>query len=173
MRPTSSRLLPTLVLLLLCGCHAAESRKPGTAEPGSHLTRTSTDTEVYWGPKQNLLFTEYKTLQDIHVQLEKRADQLHAENQNLKAQLDREGSNLQKERTLRTQAEAETESVRQHGRELEARIVELSIEKAKLEQQILLTKIEALRQLLDEEPATAQPALQPAPQPAPAPPRGR
>ncbi|HZN39510.1 MAG TPA: hypothetical protein VFD82_11950 [Planctomycetota bacterium] len=156
MSPTPSRWLATLALLLLCGCHAAEPRKPG--DPPDHLARTSTDTEIYWGPKQNLLFTEYKTLQDIHVQVGKRADQLAAENQNLKAQLDRDGSNLQKERSLRTQAEAETESQRQRCRELEARIVELSIEKAKLEQQILLAKIEALRQLLDEQPAAAHAA---------------
>ena len=163
MSPTPSRLPPTLVLLLLCGCHAAESRQPG--DPPSHLARASTDTEIYWGPKQNLLFTEYKTLQDSHVALEKRADQLTAENQSLRAQLDREGGNLQKERSLRTQAEAETESQRQRCRELEARIVELSIEKAKLEQQILLAKIEALRQLLDEQPAAAETA--------PTPPRSR
>lgn len=160
MSPTP-RALPMLVLLLLYSCHAAESHKPG--EPPSHLARA--DAEIYWGPKQNLLFTEYKTLQDTHVQLGKRADQLAAENQNLKAQLDRDGSNLQKERSLRTQAEAETESHRQRCRELEARIVELSIEKAKLEQQILLAKIEALRQLLDEQPTAAEAA--------PAPPRSR
>ena len=165
MSPTPIRLLPTLALLLLCGCNAAESRKHKATDPPDHLARTATDEEIYWGPKQNLLFTEYKTLQDSHVALEKRADQLNAENQSLRAQLDREGGNLQRERTMRAQAEAETEALRQHGRELEARIVELSIEKAKLEQQILLAKIEALRQLLDDHPASAQPAS--------APPRGR
>jgi chromosome segregation ATPase len=165
MSPTPSRWLATLPLLLLCGCHATESRKQSTGEPPDHLARASTDAEIYWGPKQNLLFTEYKTLQDIHVQLGKRADQLAAENQDLKAQLDRDGSNLQKERSLRAQAEAETETQRQRTRELEARIVELSIEKAKLEQQILLAKIDALRQLLDEPPAAAEAA--------PVPPRGR
>jgi chromosome segregation ATPase len=163
--PPTPRLLPILALLLLCGCNATESRKHNAADPPDPLARSSTDEEIYWGPKQNRLFTEYKSLQDTYVALGKRADQLQAENQNLRSQLDREGGNLQKERSMRAQAEAETESLRQHGRELEARIVELSIEKTKLEQQILLAKIEALRQLLDEQPA--------APQPASAPPRGR
>ena len=171
MRPTPHCWFPTLALLVLCGCKSASDlRGPKATDPldgyEDHLARTGTDAEIYWGPKQNLLFSEYKTLQEAHIQLGKRLDQVLVENQDLKTQLDRDGSSLQKERTLRAQAEAETELLRQRGRELEARILGLSIEKAKLEQQILQAKIDALRQLLEQEgPAAAEAA--------PAPPRSR
>ncbi len=75
--------------------------------------------------------------------------------QNLKNQLGNEGSALQKEKALRAQAEAETEQLRQRRRDLEARILSLSIEKAKLEQQNLLAKIDALQQTLDQSPTEA------------------
>jgi hypothetical protein len=75
-----------------------------------------------------------------------------AENQNLKNNLQNEGSSLAQEKALRVQAEAETELLRQRRRDLEARILSLSIEKAKLEQLNLLAKIDNLRRSL--EPAT-------------------
>ena len=118
-----------------------------------------------WGPKQNLLLSEFKTLKEAHSQLLRRTDQLVAENQNLKTQLGNEGATLQQEKALRAQAESETESLRQRRRELEARILGLSIEKAKLEQAHLQAKIETLRQTLEQ---TA-----PAPVEAAAPPRSR
>ncbi|HEX6812197.1 MAG TPA: hypothetical protein VF384_11280 [Planctomycetota bacterium] len=172
MSPTHLRCwFPALTLLLLCSCQSGpDQRTPRTADRSdrneSHLARSGTDAELYWSPKQNLLFSEYKTLQELHSQLEKRHDRLLAENQNLKAQLEREGSNLHKERSMRAQAEAETTLQQQRGRELEARILGLSIEKAKLEQQILQARIDALRQQLPQDaPAAAEPA--------PAPPRDR
>ena len=168
-RPHTFLLL--LVLLTLGGCRAAAHLlyEPRADDPldgyqGS-LAEAGISTEMDWGPKQNLLLSEFKTLKESHVQLERRLDDLRAENQNLKSQLSGETGSLQKERALRAQAEAETELLRQRRRELEARILSLSIEKAKLEQSSLLAKIDALSASLEQTQAGTTEAA--------APPRGR
>lgn len=153
-RPLTFLLL--LVLLTLAGCRAAANLiyEPRADDPldgyqGS-LAEAGINTEMDWGPKQNLLLSEFKTLKESHVQIERRLEDLRAENQNLKSQLSGETGSLQKERALRAQAEAETELLRQRRRELEARILSLSIEKAKLEQSSLLAKIDALSATLEQ-----------------------
>ncbi len=147
-----------LTLTLLAACQSASELiyEPKASDPldgyeGS-LAQAGINTEMDWGPKQNLLLSEFKTLKETHVRLEKRLEQVLAENQNLKNNLQNEGSSLQQEKALRAQAEAETELLRQRRRDLEARILSLSIEKAKLEQLNLLAKIDNLRRSL--EPAT-------------------
>ncbi|HEX5053675.1 MAG TPA: hypothetical protein VFZ65_17985 [Planctomycetota bacterium] len=158
-----------LLLMALCSCKSAAELlyEPKATDPldgyeGS-LAQAGINTSMDWGPKQNLLLSEYKSLKESHARLEKRLDQLLAENQNLKTQLGSETSSLQQERTQRAQSEAETELLRQRRRELEARILSLSIEKAKLEQQNLLSKIDALNQSL--QPPANQPVEAAAPPP--------
>jgi hypothetical protein len=119
------------------------------------LAQAGINTEMDWGPKQNLLLSEYKTLKETHVRLQQRLDQVLAENQNLKGQLGNESSMLQKEKALRAQAEAETGLLRERRRELEARILSLSIEKAKLEQKSLLAKIDELEREMHDAQADA------------------
>lgn len=149
-------LVALFAALALGGCRAAADLiyEPKATDPldgyqGS-LAQAGINTEMDWGPKQNLLLSEFKTLRETHSRLEKRLEQVLAENQNLKTQLGDESSALQKEKAVRAQAEAETEQLRQRRRELEARILSLSIEKAKLEQAGLLSKIDALRATLDQ-----------------------
>lgn len=158
-----------LVLALLGGCQSASELifEPKASDPldgyeGS-LAQAGINTEMDWGPKQNLLLSEFKTLKETHTRLERRLEQVLAENQNLKNNLQNEGSALAQEKALRAQAEAETELLRQRRRDLEARILSLSIEKAKLEQLNLLAKIDNLRRSL--EPATTGTAEAAAPPP--------
>ena len=158
-----------LLTLLLAGCQSASELifEPKASDPldgyqGS-LAQAGINTEMDWGPKQNLLLSEFKTLKETHARLEKRLDQVLAENQNLKNNLQNEGSALATEKAQRAQAEAETELLRQRRRELEARILSLSIEKAKLEQLNLLAKIDGLRRSL--EPATTNTTEAAAPMP--------
>ncbi len=158
-----------LALLLAAGCQSATDLlyEPAATDPldgykGS-LAEAGINTEMDWGPKQSLLLSEFKTLKEAHTQLLRRTDQLVAENQNLKTQLGSEGASLQKEKALRAQAESETESLRQRRRELEARILGLSIEKAKLEQAHLQAKIETLRQTLEQTPQAPVDAAAPPP----------
>jgi hypothetical protein len=169
----SSLLLAVAAAALFPGCRAASGLlfEPAATDPldgyqGS-LAEAGINTEMDWGPKQNLLLSEFKTLKEAHAKLERRVEQLLAENQNLTSRLSQEGESLQQEKALRAQAEAESELLRQRRRELQARILALSIEKAKLEQLDLEARIGALTASVEQSaPAAAEAA-------APAPPRGR
>jgi hypothetical protein len=166
----SSFVLLSLSLALLAGCRAASSLlfEPKATDPldgykGS-LAEAGINTEMDWGPKQNLLLSEFKTLKEAHKKLEDRVDQLVEENRTLTTRLANETGTLQKEKSLRGQAEAETEQLRQRRRDLEARILGLSIEKAKLEQANLKYRIDSLSATIEAN-AAAEAAAPP--------PRGR
>ncbi len=148
-----------LLLLALPACKASNLLfEPRADDPNDgykgHLAEAGVNTEVDWGPKQEYLLSGYKTLREEHAKLQKAYDDLSAENRTLKDRLGGEGDALHREKTLRVQAEAEAESLRQKRRELEARILSLAIEKAKLEQSALLNKIADLQRTLEGTGAT-------------------
>ena len=124
------------------------------------LQEAGANTEVDWGPKQEYLLSGYTTLRDQHDKLQKEFKSMQDENANLKQRLQGEGDSLTRERALRAQAEAEVASLQGKRRDLEARVLSLGIEKAKLEQAALLSKIADLQRAL--EPAPAQPGDTPA-----------
>lgn len=167
-RCASSRCLAIAVLLMLGACQGASNLlyEPKPTDPldgySGSLAQAGINTEMDWGPKQNLLLSEFKTLKEEHTRLEKRLEQILAENQNLKTQLGNEGKSLQSEKTVRVQAEAQLEQKQQKLREQEATILSLRIEKAKLEQQNLLAKIDMLKQTMDQTvPANVEAAATP------------
>lgn len=163
--------LALLSLALLGSCRSAANllMEPAPTDPldgyKGVLADAGIKTEMDWGPKQGLLLSQFTTLTEAHEKLKQRCDELSTQNHNLLEQLGSEGTALQKEKALRAQAEAETELLRQRRRELEARILSLSIEKAKLEQANLHSKIQALSASLE--------TLNTAPLEAAAPPRSR
>jgi hypothetical protein len=176
-RPCRSFLVPLalVAIALFPGCRAASGLlfEPAPTDPldgykGS-LAEAGINTEMDWGPKQNHLLSEFKTLKEAHTKLERRVEQLLAENQNLTARLSGEAESLQQEKALRAQAEAEAELLRQKRRHLETRILALSIEKAKLEQADLKGRIDSLTASIEQAAAVTTEAAAP----APAPPRGR
>lgn len=152
----SFRCLPIVALLALGSCQGAASLlyepKPNDPLDGyaGSLAQAGINTEMDWGPKQNLLLSEFKTLKEEHTRLEKRLEQIVAENQNLKNQVNNDGKSLQAEKTARMQTEAQLEQKQQKLRENEATILSLRIEKAKLEQQNLLAKIDVLKATMDQ-----------------------
>jgi len=150
------RCLCVVALLALPSCQSAADLlygpKPDDPLDGyaGSLAQAGINTEMDWGPKQNLLLSEFKRIKEEHTRVEKRLEQVLAENQNLKVQLNNEGQSLQREKTTRTQAEAQLELKQQKLREQEATILSLRIEKAKLEQSNLLAKIDLLKQAMDQ-----------------------
>src|SRR5205814_5590700 len=116
------------------------------------------NTEMDWGPKQQTLLADFKALQEEHAKLKKRFEQIQGEGQTARAQLAGESETLDKEKKLRVQAEAEAEMLRTKRRELEARILSLSIEKAQLEQNTLKARLLELQRSLEESPAPAEAA---------------
>jgi hypothetical protein len=145
-----------LCVAMLTGCQAASNLlyEPAADDPldglkGS-LAEAGVNTDMDWGPKQELLLSEHSALKEAHADLERQFRDLRAQNDNLLTQLGGEKGQLEKERAISAQAEAETELLRQRRRELEARILSLSIEKAKLEQQNLLVKLDSLRASMEQ-----------------------
>jgi len=162
------RYLIAVPLLTFASCETAsnlilgpEPTDPLDGYAGS-LAQAGINTDMDWGPQQSGLLTQYKTLIEQHSQLKKQHEEVLATNQNLQSQLNGEQSSLSTERGLRLQAEAETERLRQTNRNHEAKILSLSIEKAKLEQDSLRRQIAALEETISATAAsTAEAAAQP------------
>lgn len=158
-----------LPLMLLIGCESTgnllyetEASDPLDGWEGS-LSEVGINTELDWGPKQHRLLTDYRELLELRTYLEDENKRLQAVNQNLKNQLDNELASLDEERGVRAQAEAETERLRKAIRERDAKILSLSIEKAKLEQDRLRSQIAELDEILQVVENNAVEASAPAP----------
>jgi len=162
------RYLIVVPLLTFASCETAsnlilgpEPTDPLDGYEGS-LAQAGINTDMDWGPKQSGLLSQYKTLFEQNSQLKKEHEEVLATNQNLQSQLSGEQSSLSTERGLRLQAEAETERLRQTNRNHEAKILSLSIEKAKLEQDSLRRQIAALEETISATAAgTAEAAALP------------
>lgn len=150
------RRLFVLPVLALASCQAAANLfyEPPVTDPldgyAGNLAQAGINTDMDWGPQQNLLLSQYEALLKTKTDLERRVEELKAENQNLRSQLDGETTALEQEKRHRAQSEAETETLRQRQRDLQAHLLSLSIEKSKLEQSQLLGQINALRDQLDQ-----------------------
>lgn len=149
-----TRVLPLPLLLALTGCKSQdlvyEPRPDDMIDGRQSALSAGVNTEMDWGPKQGLLLQEYKKVMNRTAALEREVDRLKGENQTLSLRCSNESETVAKERTLRVQAEAETASLRGKHRDLEAKFLSLNIEKAKLEQQALLSKIALLQKDIEE-----------------------
>lgn len=155
------RNLIVIPLLALMSCETASNLvfEPEPSDPldgyeGS-LAQAGINTDMDWGPKQSLLLDKYKTLLETHSQLKKDHEESLRINQNLQSQLHSEQAALTQEKSSRAQSEAETERLRQRNRDHEAKILSLSIEKAKLEQTQLRTLIADLQETVNAQAAEA------------------
>lgn len=145
--------------LLLAACHSVPlGYEPRPEDPldgykGSYA-EAGVSTEIDLGPKQEYLLSGYTSLKDDHARLERENKRLEQELLAARGGLATETTSLERERTLRIQAEAEVQALQQKRRELEARILSLGIEKAKLEQQAILAKIADLQRTMETMPGT-------------------
>lgn len=159
-RPFQSVCLAALCALL-AGCKTTaglfEEPKPTDPNDGYEgiLPTAGIDTTMDWGPKQTYLLRDFADLKDNFAKLQRSYDDLTIEKQNLQTQLANGNSAFEREKAQRLQAEAEVGLLRERRRELEARILGLSLEKAQLEQSTLLAKIEALQATIDANTGTA------------------
>lgn len=149
------RWLPFVAMLLLGSCKTAENLvyEPKPTDPldgYSNLKEAGISTGMDWGPKQNFLLSDFKTLKEEHARLQKSYERAQAECLNLKTQLNNEMETSRREKTQRAQSDAALEQKNQKIREQEVTILGLRIEKAKLEQANLLARMEALRAAADQ-----------------------
>lgn len=143
--------------IFLAACHSAPlgyAPKPEDPLDGYKGTyaEAGVNTEVALGPKQEFLLSGFTALKDENAKLERENKTLQQKVRELEGNFGRESESLQRERALRTQAEAEVAALQQKRRELEARILSLGIEKAKLEQATILAKIADLQRTMETMP---------------------
>lgn len=160
--------LPFAALLMLGACQTASELllepKPTDRLDGyeGSLPQAGINTEMDWGHQQNLLLDEFKKLKEDHASLQKSLEKEKAKSQNLATQLNDECARYQVEKKGRAEIAAQLELKNQRVREMEATILSLRIEKAKVEQENLYAKINALKHSLDQvEPGTVEAAATP------------
>jgi septal ring factor EnvC (AmiA/AmiB activator) len=167
MIPRIHGIAAAVTLLLLAACTGANQLlyqpKPDDPNDGyaGSLAQAGVNTEMDFGPKQDLLLSRFMSLQEEHARLQKDFEKQRAEAAGLTGQLRSNNESLAKETAGRKQAEAQVQSLQKKGRELEARILSLSIEKSKLEQSVLLAKIADLQRSLEDSGANPVEAAAP------------
>lgn len=152
-RPRHFLLLLSLLLLGSCKSAAELLYPPKATDPldgYNSLSQAGINTEMDWGPKENRLLSEYKTLREESARLRSDLEKATSEKETLKRQINNDSSSLEQEKRRRAEIEAQFELKNQKLREQEATILTLRIEKAKLEQANLLSKIDALKQSMSE-----------------------
>jgi hypothetical protein len=155
---TQLLLVGALLLVSTSGCKSAANLlyepKPEDRLDGydGSLAQAGINTTMDWGPRQNGLLAEFTTLKEKEAELLRELERERAEKFNLQTRLNQETEAAQREKAQRVQAEAQADLRNQQLRERDALILSLRIEKAKLEQQNLLGKIDALNQALQQGP---------------------
>jgi hypothetical protein len=148
---------------LLASCSAMHDQMTQPAEEpplqpeDSYLQRGGVSNQLDLGPDQRLLLDEFTALKAAKINLETRMSEIEAANESLRASLRQTEEERDKERRLRAGAEAEVERLSATLHEREAKLLNLSIEKAKLNQDNLLLRIASLQRQLDEIEASAAP----------------
>lgn len=115
-----------------------------------YLQEAGTNVEIDLGPGAETLLTQYQTVKEENIKLHQSLSALQAEREGLEASLEETRNEVKAERNLRAQADAESGALRKSRRELEAKILSLSIARAKLEQENLLLHIDRVEKNLNE-----------------------
>jgi chromosome segregation ATPase len=151
-----SWIVVVVLALVASGCQAFTDRmttpapEPPVETKDGHLTtHGGVATDLARGPDQQSLYATYVQLQDVARRLETEVSSLKAELAGVRASRDRAEEELDKERRLRTGAEADGERHIRLLREREAKVLALTTERVRSQQEILRLKIAALQQQID------------------------
>lgn len=154
---------PFAILLLLAACQTPADLlyQPAPDDPNdgyNSLPQAGVNTVMDWGPDQGSLLKEFSNLKTREAELQRRYTELLAAHNHLQGQLANANQSVQKEQSLRQQAEALVGELQKQRRELEAKVLSLCIEKAKLEQSGLVAEIDRLQRSLDQVPTPTEAA---------------
>lgn len=154
--PRTLLLLPLLALAVSCKVPNVIF-EPRPDEPldgyAGGLTQAGVNTEIDWGPGQKFLMSSHQSLLEEVEKLRRDNETKDADTRNLEVQVEQANDELKRERALRVQIEAQVQQLLNQRRDLQAQVLNLGIEKAKLEQTNLLAKIAKLQRALDQRQA--------------------
>ena len=133
------------VLFASCSSTATEWAEPEPEElmgESGYLEQAGGNVTIDWGPGAKSLLNEYSTLKEELIALKQTLSSMEAEREGLEASLEQARDALKEERGQRAQSDAESDSNRKAVRELEAKVLSLSIRMAVIEQENLTLKID-------------------------------
>jgi hypothetical protein len=165
------RALAVALLLPLAGCSLLEREfqdppKQSPIEPKSaYLSQGGVSTELDLGPGTRTLLEDYVEQQKQKIELESKLTESNALVESLRASLRTAEEERDRERRTRTASEAEGERVAKLLRDRESKILNLQIERARLQQELLRQRIARLQgdlQQLEAPPAAAETGAAPA-----------
>jgi len=114
-----------------------------------YLEQAGSNIEIDWGEGQPTVLNRLSALQEENSGLKQRLAAAQANRERLDASLEEVRKQIDTERNLRRQADADSDSLRGSRRELEAKILSLSIAMARLEQENLLLHIDRVTENLE------------------------
>jgi hypothetical protein len=106
--------------------------------------------DVDLGPGQKTLMEEFVAVQTAKLALEQRVKELEATNETLRVKLAHTEEERDKERTLGSGTQAELERLRETLAMRESKILDLTLEKARIEQEMLKLRIASLQGQLEQ-----------------------
>lgn len=152
--------LPWIVALLAlaplpsCAFLKEQLTKPGAETPPpkeqQYLSKGSVANELDLGPDQKFLLDEFTQVKQQKIALETQVAEMRTTNEGLRASLKQAEEERDKMRRIGAGSEAETERLKKLVHEREAKILALSMEKARLQKEVLATKIASLEKQLED-----------------------
>jgi hypothetical protein len=106
--------------------------------------------EVDLGPGQKTLMEEFVAVQTAKLALEQRVKELEATNEALRATLAQTQEERDKERTHGAGTQAELERLRDTLQQRDSKILDLTLDKARIEQEMLKLRIASLQGQLEQ-----------------------
>lgn len=162
------RLAILSMAVLLSGCSAITDllSSPGredATDPSAHYLGGGPNTEVELGADEETMLESFHGLTRVKIQLDAQIKELEAYGESQTAKLNRTQQDLDRERRLRVSSEAESERLAQQMRDLQAKVLSMNVERARLEQDLLLLRISSVQRQLAELEGNAAEAAGPAP----------
>lgn len=167
---TSVRILATVSVCAILGSCSLFSSAFNRPAPESPVDSAETylsvgdgpQSEVELGPGQQTLMEHFIQERAAKLELEQRTKELEASNQQMRAQLAQTEEDRNQARTHGAGAEAELERLRGLLRDHESKVLNLTLEKARLEQEVLKLRIASLQGQLERIGGNAEGAAPPA-----------
>lgn len=162
------RLAMLVLFLLLPGCKSISDlwTAPGRespADPSTAYLRGGPNTTVELGSDEETMLESFHGLTKVNVQLDAKIKELESYGEAQTTKLNRTQQDLDQERRMRVSSEAETERLAQQMRDLQAKVLSMNVERARLEQDLLLLRITSVKRQLAELERTTAEATSPAP----------
>lgn len=142
----------SLSLLASCGSLSDLLRPApeGGMDTSEAYLRGGPNTQIEMGADEETMLERYSALQRARTELDDLLKEEKAFNEQLSTRMAQTEEELDEERRMRVAAEQEMERLSQRARDLEAKVLSMSIDRAKLEQELLLLRISSLQRELDD-----------------------